>query len=193
MRWNVMNVLSFVILMLIPYQVNRVTSVTCHLSVPTHTPKMLVSLKILTIFVVVKLISILFTWPQVLMNFICILAMIIRVNFSFTKLGVSLSFSVIRHRKEIYQSNPWDCNSTTVSPLCEWPCWTLGLLVSVNDLTQFRGNFSFVENTYRVILGLFDCQQSDITFIQCLQGTLIFSKHFCCRLSVRHEFWQGLN
>ena len=38
-------------------------------------------------------------------------------------------YKEIRHRKEIYQSNSWDCNSTTVSPLCEWPCWTLGLLV----------------------------------------------------------------
>ena len=37
-------------------------------------------------------------------------------------------FKEIRHRKEIYQSNSWDC-STTVSFLCEWPCWTLGLLV----------------------------------------------------------------
>ena len=55
-------------------------------------------------------------------------------------------FREIRHRKEIYQSNSWDCNSTTVSPLCEWPCWTLGLLmyVSVNELTQFHGNFSFL-------------------------------------------------
>ena len=31
-------------------------------------------------------------------------------------------YKEIRHRKEIYQSNSWDCNSTTVSPLCEWPC-----------------------------------------------------------------------
>ena len=71
----------------------------------------------------------------------------------------------IRHRKEIYQSNSRDC-STTVSSLCEWPCWTLGLLVyvSVNELTQFHGNFSFVENTHRLIWGLFDCQQSDIIF-----------------------------
>ena len=38
-------------------------------------------------------------------------------------------YNEIIHRKEIYQSNSWDCNSTTVSPLCEWPCWTLGLLV----------------------------------------------------------------
>ena len=38
-------------------------------------------------------------------------------------------YNEIRHPKEIYQSNSWDCNSTTVSPLCEWPCWTLGLLV----------------------------------------------------------------
>ena len=30
------------------------------------------------------------------MNFICIFAMIIRVNFSYTKFGVSSSFSVIR-------------------------------------------------------------------------------------------------
>ena len=37
-------------------------------------------------------------------------------------------YQEIRHRKEIYQSNSWDC-STTVSFLCEWPCWTLGLLV----------------------------------------------------------------
>ena len=75
-------------------------------------------------------------------------------------------FKEIRHRKEIYQSNSWDCNSTTVSPLCEWPCWTLGLLVyvPVNELTQFRGNFSFIENIYRVILRVFNCQQSDITF-----------------------------
>ena len=46
--------------------VNRISSeqvmpVTCHLSVPAHTPKMLVSLKILTIFVVVKLITIFLT------------------------------------------------------------------------------------------------------------------------------------
>ena len=36
--------------------------------------------------------------------------------------------------------------------------------VSVNELTQFRFNFTFIENTYHVIWGLFDCQQSDITF-----------------------------
>ena len=36
------------------------------------------------------------------------------------------------------------------------------MYVSVNELTQFHDNFSFVENTYRVILGLFNCQQSDI-------------------------------
>ena len=36
--------------------------------------------------------------------------------------------------------------------------------VSVNELTQFPGNLSFVANTCRVILGLFDCQQPDITF-----------------------------
>ena len=30
-----------------------------------------------------------------------------------------LRYKEIRHRKEIYQSNSWDCNSTTVSPLCE--------------------------------------------------------------------------
>ena len=55
-------------------------------------------------------------------------------------------FKEIRHRKEIYQFNSWDCNSTAMSPLCEWPCWTLGLLayVSVNELTQFHGNFSFL-------------------------------------------------
>ena len=72
-------------------------------------------------------------------------------------------YKEIRHRKEIYQSNSRDC-STTMSSLCECPCWTLGLpvYVSVNELKQFHGNFSFVENTYRVILGLFDCQQSDI-------------------------------
>ena len=93
----VMNVLSVLILMLIAYQVNRVMPVTCHLSVPAHTPKILVSLNILTIFVVVKLISILFTWPQVLLkNFICILAMRIQVNTSYTKFGVSSCFSVIR-------------------------------------------------------------------------------------------------
>ena len=70
-----------------------------------------------------------------------------------------------RHRKEIYQSNSWDC-CTTVSSLCEGPCWTLGLLVyvSANELKQFHGNFSFVGNTHCVILGQFDCQQSDITF-----------------------------
>ena len=38
------------------------------------------------------------------------------------------------------------------------------MYVSVNELTQFCGNFSFVENNYRVILGLFDCVQSDIAF-----------------------------
>ena len=38
-------------------------------------------------------------------------------------------YKEIRHHKEIYQSISWDCNSTTVSPACEWPCWTLGLLV----------------------------------------------------------------
>ena len=38
------------------------------------------------------------------------------------------------------------------------------MCVSVNELTQFRGNFSFVENNYRVIIGLFDCQQSDIIY-----------------------------
>ena len=56
-------------------------------------------------------------------------------------------YKEIRHRKEIYQSNSCD-SSTTVSSLCEWPCWTLGLLVyvSVNELTQFHGNFSFIEN-----------------------------------------------
>ena len=37
------------------------------------------------------------------------------------------------------------------------------MFVLMNELTQFHGNFSFVKNTYRVILGLFDCQQSDIT------------------------------
>ena len=37
-------------------------------------------------------------------------------------------YKEIRHRKEIYQSNSWEC-STIVSSLCEWPCWTLGLLV----------------------------------------------------------------
>ena len=37
-------------------------------------------------------------------------------------------YNEIRHRKEIYQSNSRDC-STTVSSLCEWPCWTLGLVV----------------------------------------------------------------
>ena len=74
-------------------------------------------------------------------------------------------YKEIRHRKEINQSNSRDC-STTVSSLCEWPCWTLGLLVfvSMNELTHFHGNLYFVENTYRLILGLFDCQQSDITF-----------------------------
>ena len=30
-------------------------------------------------------------------------------------------YNEIRHRKEIYQSNSWDC-CTTVSSLCEWPC-----------------------------------------------------------------------
>ena len=49
-------------------------------------------------FRVVKLISIFFTWPQVPMNFICILAMIIRVNFSYTKFRVSSSVSVIRKK-----------------------------------------------------------------------------------------------
>ena len=94
---DVMNVLSVVILMLIPYQVNRVMPVTSQLSVPAHTTNMLVSLKILTIFVVVKLISILFTWsPHVLMKFICILVMIILVNFSYSKFGVSSSVSIIR-------------------------------------------------------------------------------------------------
>ena len=69
-------------------------------------------------------------------------------------------YQEIRHREEIYQSNSRDCSSVTiVLSFCEWPCWTLGLLVfvSMNELTQFHGNFSFVENTYRVILGLFDC------------------------------------
>ena len=43
--------------------------------------------------------------------------------------GVTMLFRYmeIRHRNEIYQSNSWDCNNTT--PLCAWPCWTLGLLV----------------------------------------------------------------
>ena len=34
--------------------------------------------------------------------------------------GIKLfRYKEIRHRKEIYQSNSWDCNSTTVSPPCE--------------------------------------------------------------------------
>ena len=49
--------------------------------------------------------------------------------------------------------------------------------MTVNELTQFRGNFSFVENTYRGILELFDCQQSDITLA------------FVLQFSVRHGFW----
>ena len=44
-----------------PHQVNRVMLVTCQVSLPAHTLKMLVSLNILTIFVVVKVMSILFT------------------------------------------------------------------------------------------------------------------------------------
>ena len=28
-------------------------------------------------------------------------------------------YKEIRHRKELYQSNSWDCNSTTVSRICE--------------------------------------------------------------------------
>ena len=36
--------------------------------------------------------------------------------------------------------------------------------VSVNELARFHINILFVENTNRVILGLFDGQQSDITF-----------------------------
>ena len=158
MRWNVMNILLVMILILTPHQMNRVVLVTCQESLPAHTPKMLVPLNILTIFVVFKVISILFTWFP-------------HDDSSELQLyevwGVIKCFRYkeIRHRKEIYQSKTWDC-STTVSPLCEWPCWTLGLLVyvSVNELTQIRRNFSFFENTCRVILGLFDCQQSDIIF-----------------------------
>ena len=49
-------------------------------------------------------------------------------------------YNEIRYHKEIYQSNSWDC-CTTVSPLCEWHCWTFGLLVylSENELIQFHG------------------------------------------------------
>ena len=142
---------TVVILMLIPYQVNRVMPVACQLSASAHTPNMLVSLKISTIFVVVKRISILFTWFPNVLHFG-------DDNWSELQLfeiwGVVKLFrcNEIRHCKEIYLSNSWDC-CTTVSSLCEWPCWTFGLLVNMskNELTQFHGNFSFVENTYRVI------------------------------------------
>ena len=64
--------------------------------------------------------------------------------------------------------------------------------VSVNELTQFRGNFSFVENTYRVILGLFDRQQSDTTFT--VYKVLWYLVNICVVVYLlRHEFWRELN
>ena len=78
-------------------------------------------------------------------------------------------YKEIRHRKEIYQSNSWDC-STTVSFLCEWPCWTLGLLVC-----QWMNwnNFTAISLSLRIlIVSFWDCLTVNIRhYIHCLQGT----------------------
>ena len=156
MKWHVMSIILVVILILSPHQVNRVMLVTCQLSLPAHTTKLLVSLIILTIFVVAKVISILFTWIlHVLMNFICILTMIIQVNFSCPMFGVS-RFSVIRisdtakkSTSLIYGTVVQQCQLSVSDRVELW-----NASVAVNELAQFHGSCSFVENTYRVILGL---------------------------------------
>ena len=101
-------------------------------------------------------------------------------------------YKEIRHNKEIYQDDSWDC-STAVSSLCDWPHWTLVLLVyvSVNELTQFHVKFSFIENNHRVILGLFDCEQSNITFT--VYKVLWYLVHICVAVCLRTYFWLELN
>ena len=59
--------------------------------------------------------------------------------------------------------------------------------VSVNELTHFvHGSFSFVENINRAILGLFDCQQSDIIFN--VYKVLWYLVNICVAICLHDEF-----